>query len=250
MKRSISLQGPRRGFTLIELLVVVSIIALLVSILLPALGRARGMTKRVVCTAQLKQYGLATYQYAQDYNDSVPLLVSTAYPWVGWPNTNQGHCLLMPYMGVPKVLIEKLQAPLPAWAWSGAKEYYMPGFDIFKCPGSNVKDLRIACTSNGSTNMIWTDYVQYCGTTSSAYPGSDTKLTRMKPGSVVYCDRIFGYSSDSVAGSHRTQKGIEGGNAAFVDGSADWRECRGLMSSNFFWIQPQEFGYWIPKVSR
>lgn len=54
------------GFTLIELLVVVSIIALLVSILLPALGKAREHAKTVVCASNLSQIGLALELYEND----------------------------------------------------------------------------------------------------------------------------------------------------------------------------------------
>lgn len=61
-----------RAFTLIELLVVVSIIALLVSILLPALGRAREQTHLVVCQVRLKQLGLGLTMYSQDNEDYFP----------------------------------------------------------------------------------------------------------------------------------------------------------------------------------
>ena len=64
--------GRKRAFTLIELLVVISIIALLVGILLPALGAARKTAQKVVCVSNEKQMGIGLNAYAADSKDSLP----------------------------------------------------------------------------------------------------------------------------------------------------------------------------------
>ncbi|MCF7958806.1 MAG: DUF1559 domain-containing protein [Phycisphaerae bacterium] len=81
----------QNGFTLIELLVVISVIALLVAILMPALNKARAQAKGVVCLSNLRQVGLAIKMYADDNDDYVP--------------RNTGHAssiwilLFLPYVG-------------------------------------------------------------------------------------------------------------------------------------------------------
>ncbi|MEM9418144.1 MAG: prepilin-type N-terminal cleavage/methylation domain-containing protein [Planctomycetota bacterium] len=66
----------RKGFTLIELLVVISIIALLISILLPALSGARFAAQSLACGTQLQQIGRAQAAYSVDYDDYITPLVS------------------------------------------------------------------------------------------------------------------------------------------------------------------------------
>ena len=65
------------GFTLIELLVVIAIIALLVSILLPSLSRARSQAKTVLCMGNARQIALALHYYGEDYGGQLPVYVNT-----------------------------------------------------------------------------------------------------------------------------------------------------------------------------
>lgn len=62
----------KHGFTLIELLVVVAIIGILAGMLMPALSRAREGARRVTCINNLKQFGLALNEYANDNLDTLP----------------------------------------------------------------------------------------------------------------------------------------------------------------------------------
>jgi prepilin-type N-terminal cleavage/methylation domain-containing protein len=96
-------RGSAKGFTLIELLVVISIIALLVGILLPALGIARETSRTAGCLSNLRQVGQVTGNYSSDYKGymfpsnfepSVPLGADLA--WQAWIGINYFEVAVQP----------------------------------------------------------------------------------------------------------------------------------------------------------
>ena len=77
----------RAGFTLIELLVVISIIALLIALLLPALARAKSLALQIQCASNMRQIGVAMEEYANEYRGMYPLSNTADWPmgtFAGW----------------------------------------------------------------------------------------------------------------------------------------------------------------------
>ena len=103
-ERSLRFHSGQAGFTLIELLVVISIIALLIGILLPALGAAREASRRARCSANLRSMGQALMIYA-DTNDS-------EYPRVRWDPSRGSPTQLFATSGAFPQATDPFTAPI------------------------------------------------------------------------------------------------------------------------------------------
>jgi prepilin-type N-terminal cleavage/methylation domain-containing protein len=83
ISKSTTLVRSKRGFTLIELLVVVAIIALLISILLPSLSKAKEQAKMTACMANISDVGKVLVIYLLDLN-KLPIYVTSDNTWCSW----------------------------------------------------------------------------------------------------------------------------------------------------------------------
>ena len=135
----------KAAFTLIELLVVVSIIALLVSILLPALGKAREQARQVVCSVNLRTLGLAEFLFAQESNGKIA--------WTRWDTVGSNGYSVIYFAGQ---------------LWSSYTDAEIPGFNDYDAElYGNPEELM--CPSEKDPANTWGDVPLYNGTTFEGY---------------------------------------------------------------------------------
>jgi prepilin-type N-terminal cleavage/methylation domain-containing protein len=113
-------RNPCRAFTLIELLVVIAVIALLIGLLLPALGAARQQARAAACGGRLQQLGVALSLYLNDYDNTLPQIRG---PLPGGGESVIGALFggkkgRLPFYGINQIGPER--RPLNAYVHSGA----------------------------------------------------------------------------------------------------------------------------------
>ncbi|AMV38470.1 DUF1559 domain-containing protein [Planctomyces sp. SH-PL62] len=106
------MRPARSGFTLIELLVVIAIIAVLIALLLPAVQSAREAARRIQCTNNLKQIGLAMHNYMTSWPETLPNAGSRL--GTSYPNDHSPLARLLPYTEQTNLIDFNLQMGHPA----------------------------------------------------------------------------------------------------------------------------------------
>jgi len=136
----------RRGFTLVELLVVIGIIAVLVSVLMPSLGRAREAANQAKCLSNLRQLGVAFVMYANESNGKFPFAarydIPRAEDFIWWQE--------QPYLG--RTMLFFRQSAIGRYL---ALSHQLSK-DHFICPSDDVQQRPAHGTGGGGYRFSYT----------------------------------------------------------------------------------------------
>ncbi len=199
-----------RGFTLVELMVVMAIISLLMSILLPALGKAREQARRTVCLANLRSVGQGLYVYANENNGAL-VPGDSAVPWDVWAQVTEG-----PRCGVD---MDYRQVNLGHLLHTNVLPIPSDDDNVLFCPsirsagGGNAADgFRSAWNSPGTEASITYMY-------NTSLDGFGKHVIESENAVLAHKDKINYLMSDGSVGTFNVQALVydSGGDAEMID---------------------------------
>ncbi len=217
----LSAPRPARALTMIELLVVMSIIAVLMGLLLPSLGRTRRLARQTECLAGLRQIGVAVFSYSLENGDSIPYGPKAPPPSATnfYPQTGNVTSLISLQSGAMVGLGLLLQNDLAQQK------------DLMFCPGADAKwDIETLLRDVGHTQVEGSYYYRHASVASLSGPLPEPRvkigqLGNNSAGVPIRClalDTQF-ISPPSMAFFNlktRTHHGRQAVNALFTDGHA------------------------------
>ena len=227
MQTSLIVTKRNRGFTLIELLVVIAIIAILAAILFPVFAQARERARATSCLSNLKQIGLSTMMYVQDYDGSYYLrgyggAGSNGNPRMMWSPYVSDEWFMRPY--VKNINIYRCPSKTQVWASYAYNRY--PGNLQYTESMIEFPAQMVAFVDDQHSNLV-----AYNPQSAKTFTYNGTAFTQSWANWHVNFCKTPNVPSGCPVDERMNGRHFGGANVAFMDGHAKWMKPQTLYNN-------------------